>query len=59
MHDRQPWFVANNPRYQVPQYSFIANQNQFEVGMHMKSRICRAHDNLGATIAAHRIEGNY
>jgi hypothetical protein len=40
----------------VLQLGYIADQDQFEIWMPFKTRVCRTHDNLGAEVAAHGIE---
>jgi hypothetical protein len=38
------------------QLDFIADQDQFQFWMSIKTRVRRTHDHLGAEVAAHGIE---
>ena len=43
---------------ELPQLRIVADKNQFEVPMTTERRCSRAHDHLGAEVAAHGIKGN-
>ena len=56
VNDPQTFVVADDPRDESAQFGFVTDENEFEIGVLFEARGSRAHDDLGAEIAAHGID---
>jgi hypothetical protein len=58
MSDTQAWMITDDVANQVLQRGFVADEYQLEIAVPGERSGCRTYDNLGAEVAAHRIERN-
>jgi hypothetical protein len=56
VHNAQPRLVACNASHKPGQLLAVSDQDQFELTVFLQGRSSRAHDDLGAEVAAHGIK---